>query len=139
MSDVRHIVIRSSIPTKKRFSIESQLCYRNFMSNGLAAILVLLLVGCSSGDDGSQADDLARRCVRMRDHLIELRLDTVENQATQKDARPTADIRAQHRAALQTALGDDFAERCGRTMSIAQIDCVTDAPDREAADACTPR
>ena len=99
----------------------------------LAGSLALLLA-CNggSGDDEGEANSLEKRCARMRDHLIDIRLQPTG----EPDAARAASIEAQHREALTVALGEDFAQRCASSMSIAQIDCVLAAEDNEAVTAC---
>ena len=92
------------------------------------ATALLVVVGCGGEED--EVAEVAARCTRMRDHLIDLRL--------QRDGSTrAASVRDQHRAALTAALGDDFAGRCARNMSRAHVDCVLDAPDQDAAIACS--
>jgi hypothetical protein len=102
--------------------------------------LVLLALGCD-GEDESEAETVAKQCVRVRDHLIKLRLETVAAQpvAAQAKRSPKVEqsIREQHRAALASSLGEDFADRCAQTMTATQIDCVLDSRDSDAAGACT--
>lgn len=113
--------------------------------------LCVAVAGCDGDGDESVDQSVQARCTRMRDHLIELRLATVAPRNAPTIANvpgasrtvavtPTpsqnVDLRGQHRAALVASLGDDFAERCAQSMSTAQIDCVTSAPDQEGASAC---
>jgi hypothetical protein len=85
----------------------------------------------------------------MRDHLIDLRLAAVAPRvapvvprlpgSTPNVDASRVDLREQHREALVASLGHDFAERCAQSMSSAQIDCVTSAPDQDSANACSGR
>ncbi len=116
------------------------------MGHVLVMVFALFAFGCA----GQGGESIENRCVRMRDHLIELRLADVPasrpgappNHKPDATERPTAtsppsvSLRAQHRATLRAALGDDFAERCARTMTVAQVDCVIGARDRDTADTC---
>lgn len=121
------------------------------MVHGLVIVLMLLCFGCDGDGDGSAGETAQRRCVRMRDHLIDLRLDAVAERAPPAETKlPGArarwndtaaparrvDLRAQHRASLVSALGNDFAERCAQTMAASEIDCVIGAVDQDAAAAC---
>jgi hypothetical protein len=67
-----------------------------------------------------------QRCERVRDRLIDLRL-----------ANATGVDIAAHRAALKNALGDSFIESCKTTLTVAQQQCVLDARDAFAANACS--
>ena len=100
--------------------------------------LALLAVGCD-GDGDSGVETVAQRCIRMRDHLVSLRLETVTAPAATEAKRSSnveQSIREQHRAALISSLGDNFADRCARTMTATQIDCVLDSRESDAASAC---
>jgi hypothetical protein len=102
----------------------------------LASVLSLLILGCNGGgDDEGDDNSVEKRCLRMRDHLIDVRLQPTAAGSDVDVARANS-IAAQHREALTAALGEDFAQRCASTMSIAQIDCVLGAEDNEAVVAC---
>jgi hypothetical protein len=77
------------------------------------------LIACS--DDKPEVD----RCVRVREHLIDLRL----AQATKID-------RDAHRHALRAALGDDFVTTCHASLNASQQACVLKAANTQSASAC---
>ena len=80
------------------------------------------LTSCSSDDsDGVSRQD----CARMRDHMIELRMQSV-----------TAD-QDQHRAALRSALGETFISSCVELTSASQLRCSLAAAAPAALTACT--
>ena len=83
---------------------------------------MVLLVACSSHDE---ADEVKERCVALRDHLVELRLDGA-----------TVDVE-KHRQALRAALGNAFIEQC-RHLPTNQVNCEMHALDPQAAAACAP-
>jgi hypothetical protein len=108
----------------------------------LAGSLSLLLMACSGGgsaDDQGDLNNVEKRCLRMRDHLIDVRLQTaaVEPSGSSLDVARANSTVAQHRDALIAALGEDFGRRCASNMSIAQIDCVLAAEDSEAVVGCS--
>lgn len=84
-----------------------------------------LVLGCGGGrDEGARTE----ACERMRDHLVELRLDG--NRTV-----PDADLQ-QHRAALVAALGPQFIGNCVQQTSDEELDCLSAAANSEAARAC---
>lgn len=85
------------------------------------ALVVLLVSACSDSDEDSNA----KRCERVRDRIVDLRLENATN--VDRDA---------HRIAMRDALGADFVEGCQRTMTAAHQRCVLDAKDLTAASAC---
>lgn len=87
-------------------------------------VVVLMAAACSS--DPSEPNP-RRECERIRDHIIELRLQGV-----------TAD-RDQHRAAFESAFGESFLVRCVEEASPARRRCVLDAKDPQALAACELR
>jgi hypothetical protein len=108
----------------------------------LAGSLSLLLIACSGGgnaDDEGDLNDVEKRCLRMRDHLIDMRLQTAApaSSGSALDVERANSIAVQHRDALIAALGEDFGQRCASSMSISQIDCVLGAEDNEAVIACS--
>jgi hypothetical protein len=78
--------------------------------------------GCASEDP---QDALARQCGRLRDHLVELRLEGTK-----------VDVEA-HRAAIKGALGDRFVEQCTAEMTTTQVSCALAATDSSHALECT--
>jgi hypothetical protein len=89
-------------------------------------MMVAFCVSCSSSDD--QEVDRAS-CERVRDHLIDLRLITVQGS-------PKIDL-AQHRAAFKQAMGESFLSGCQATMTASQVRCALDANDATTASACS--
>jgi hypothetical protein len=88
---------------------------------------LLLAIGmCGTAAAGCTHDETVDRqsCEKLRDHLIDVRV-----AGTDPDA-------AQHRAAMKTALGDDFVENCERTMSVDQLHCAMRATDLGATADC---
>lgn len=94
--------------------------------------VLAVLAGCGSGDDdGEQRDAVTERsqqCVRVRDHLIELRLATSHGLREEE--------LQQHRDALSRAFDASFLENCTTTATDASLGCVLDATDSQAAAAC---
>lgn len=83
--------------------------------------------GCGTESSGLQGS--RRDCTKLRDHMVELRMDSV-----------TVD-REQHRAAVTASLGDGFVRRCVEQivdgqMSSKQLQCGLAATDSEALGAC---
>jgi len=73
----------------------------------------------------SDANEVSRtECQRLRDHLIDLRMETV-----------TAD-RDQHRAAFEAAMGEPFVRHCSTGLTAAQLRCSLDASDTDELTAC---
>ena len=105
----------------------------------LAGSLSLLLIACGSADDEGDLSNVEKRCLRMRDHLIDVRLQSTTADVPGADAARAGAIAAQHREALTAALGEDFARRCASSMSVAEIDCVLGADDNEAVTACNTK
>jgi hypothetical protein len=87
------------------------------------ALLLTLAVGCGGGDDGGAH---ATPCERMRDHLVDLRLASVDED------------REAHRDVMRRALGAEFIDSCQRSMSDVQVTCILDADDSAEAAACIP-
>jgi hypothetical protein len=81
------------------------------------------LAGCTSSEDGAAAS--RKRCVTLRDHLVELRLQGAG-----------VDEVAAHRAAMQQALGDRFVEQC-MALPPKQIACALAAKDTASATSCS--
>lgn len=83
----------------------------------------LLAVACSSSS-GIEVD--RKHCERLRDHLVDLRLDSVP-----KDV----DVKA-HRAAMKQALGEKFIEGCMDHATVSDLECGLKASDLATATAC---
>ena len=90
----------------------------------VAFVCGLVASSCASSEDA--AETAKKRCAKLRDHLIELRL---------ADANDKLDVKA-HRAALQQALGGDFVDRCAERPA-EEIKCATAAKDTESVAACS--
>ena len=83
---------------------------------------LLALTSCSSESD---SDAVSRRdCERMRDHLVELRMQSV-----------TAD-QDQHRIAIRSALDESFVSACVENTTESQLHCALTAKDTDALAAC---
>lgn len=87
------------------------------------ACLCLLLVSSTSVACATQ-EDVADRCGRLRDHVVELRVQAV----------PDGD-RAAHVSALASALGDQFVAEC-KNISGKQRDCALAARDTASIVSC---
>ncbi len=88
------------------------------------AVLVLLGIGCSSSEDDGDAS--RRKCVQLREHLVDVRLKDVTN----VDA-------AAYRAVMARSLGDRFVTECIRDLSELQIKCALAATDSASVTACS--
>lgn len=84
--------------------------------------VVVMLVSCAGGEEAGDA----KRCERVRDRIVDLRLDNATN--VHRDA---------HRIAMRDALGASFVETCERTMTAAQQRCVLESRDLAAVSSCT--
>ena len=90
-------------------------------------LLTALLVGCTSHAEDDR-ESLRQQCAQLSEHLIDLRLASVDGAAA-------VDV-AQHRQALRAAVGDTFAASCEHAMNSQQIKCGLAAKDASAANAC---
>ena len=90
-------------------------------------VSISLLVGCN-GDDETTVESVVRPCERLRDHLVDLRVEGTRGEPDEVVAR--------HRAAMRQALGDDFVASCERKMAASEIDCAAKATDFAAVTAC---
>jgi hypothetical protein len=86
----------------------------------IAVVLFAIVVGGCLGSEETRE----RKCARLRDHVVELRVRDV----------PDAD-RDAHRQALGNALSGDFTDQC-LAMSSPQISCALGATDVVAAVEC---
>ncbi len=93
-------------------------------------IAALALMASCGGGEGEDGDQLAARspCEQIRDHLVELRL------AASHGLSP--DQLAQHRTALEQAMGPSFLETCAANVNERQAACVAAAIDSHAASIC---
>jgi hypothetical protein len=90
----------------------------------LVVAMTMAVSGCG-GSEPREGDEPSRRCERMRDHLVDLRL-----------ADATGIDREGSRALMRSALGDDFIDSCARTLTTEQIECALRAASAELAAAC---
>ena len=88
---------------------------------GHVVVVASIAAGCASRD---AADD-GVRCVELRDHLVELRVQGL----------PPNDIAA-HREAMRLAMGEAFVARC-RALDADELRCVLGSRDLGAAMACS--
>jgi hypothetical protein len=88
--------------------------------------LMLMVLGCSSSEDDTDAAD-RKRCERLRDHLVELRLASVASQ-------PDVDVTA-HRTAMTSALGEQFVANCQK-LTVRDVKCGLAASDLRTATMC---
>lgn len=109
----------------KRFASVSRRTLMRFndIANRLfIAALVALLTACgaASNDPVSRQD-----CERLRDHVVELRMQSV-----------TAD-RGQHRTALRATLDDTFISSCVESTTADHLKCVLAAKDSDSLVSCS--
>jgi hypothetical protein len=90
----------------------------------LGAALAVALSACA--DEPSPQETARKRCVALRDHLIDLRL---------ADAAQAIDVTA-HREAMKQALGEGFIETCVQQVSAGELNCELSATNLSAASAC---
>ncbi len=101
------------------------------MPRTLLALLLLAPLACASGsDDRPDRED----CQRLRDHVIELRL-----QAADSGGHVAVTDVAQHRAALQAALGTGYVDDCRESRRPQEMSCLLAAGDLDSLDACATR
>lgn len=101
-------IVRSSSSMRSRFARVATL------------FAIAALVAC-----GGEAEEVTRRdCERLREHLIDMRMESV-----------TAD-RDQHRAALEAVIGPSFIDGCREQISSVQLRCSLAAADTSALAAC---
>jgi hypothetical protein len=85
---------------------------------------VFVLLGCTSSPE-----ELDRaQCTKLRDHMIDLRLQDSGGSGMDVDA---------HRAVFQQALGDNFVSDCLKTLDLPRVKCALEASDQAAASACS--
>jgi hypothetical protein len=84
------------------------------------AFALSALIGCSSDPDGVSRKD----CQRLRDHLIDIRMQSV-----------TADAE-QHRAALEAIAGESFITTCVDQTTEEQLHCALASRDGDALTHC---
>jgi hypothetical protein len=91
----------------------------------VAVIFVLGGLGCASIDE-DMVESPKRRCAALRDHLIDLRVES---------ANGVVDVKS-HREALHQALGEDFVSRCSE-RPVDEIKCAMAAKDTSSVAACS--
>ncbi len=84
----------------------------------------LAVAACGAGDGDGATETPRERCLRLRDHLVDVQLQSV-----------TAD-RDQHQAALRAALDVAFVAECVERMDDEARDCRLAAADAAALVAC---
>jgi hypothetical protein len=99
---------------------------------GRFIVVVVLVTACTDpfaplDETGSESSESVSPCERVRDHLIELRLEVA--------TLSHADV-VQHRAAMRQAMGNEFVETCASERQNEQVQCALDARDFAAANAC---
>ena len=87
----------------------------------VALVTLVALAGCGAGSTEAVSQ---RDCAQLRDHLVELGLETA-----------TAD-RDQHRAALRASFGEGFIAGCVHDVTRGQLDCALSSKTSEAYYAC---
>lgn len=99
----------------------SSSCWSNSSAAGrvLLAMLGIALAGCAG-----EEETRARKCERLREHVIDLRIDGV----------PKRDREA-HATALRNALSSTFTDEC-MALSNRQLSCALGATDVVASAAC---
>ena len=90
--------------------------------NLMLAALCATILACAAEED--PAATTARRCVALRDHLVDLRLQT------------QTEFVEEHRKALTESLGDGFLERC-QDMPPEQIKCALAELSPEGVASCS--
>lgn len=84
----------------------------------------LAMAACGAGDGDGATETPRERCLRLKDHLVDVQLQSV-----------TVD-RAQHQAALRAALDVAFVADCVERMDDEARDCRLAASDAAALVAC---
>ncbi len=98
------------------------------MPRSLLALLLLAPLACASGsDDRPDRED----CERLRDHVIALRLSAADSGGHVA----VADV-AQHRAALEAALGAGYVDDCRESRRPKDVSCLLAAADLDSLNAC---
>jgi hypothetical protein len=93
----------------------------------LGIVIALGLSACTSSPEDEAADQL-KRCVELRDHMIDLRLASAAS--SHIDIEP-------HRKALQNAVGAKIVDNCRHAMTQEEVKCALAAGTSESALACT--
>jgi hypothetical protein len=96
---------------------------KRMIANVNVIALLVALVGCATSEDDEMV--ARKRCVSLRDHLVELRLEN-----------STGINAAAHRENLRGALGEDFVSRC-LALPAQQVKCALEPSDSVAAAECS--
>lgn len=88
--------------------------------------IALVIAACAAHQEPENPE---ARCAKLRDHLVDLRLDDVRGSAAGLDLDA-------HRAAMKRALGADFINECAARMSEAQLDCAIASKTLSASSGC---
>ena len=94
-----------------------------------AAIFFVACATAACGGAEPESEVRARQCEQVREHLVDLRLETASGLTPQEVK--------QHRSALRASLDDGFLARCAETLTESQLSCIVDAKDAAAASACS--
>ena len=94
---------------------------RNLASIVGTIVVLGLGAACSDGNQESRPDEI---CATVRDRLVELELP-----ASARDRDQRADV-------MRRALGSEFVDHCGRSISHVETDCVLAASDSRTAQEC---
>ncbi len=97
--------------------------WRRWMA-GVGVGVGLVVAACGAGDGDGATETPREQCLRLRDHLVDVQLQSV-----------TAD-REQHQAALKAALDVAFVGDCVERMDDEARDCRLAAHDAAALVAC---
>ena len=95
------------------------------MRGTFALFVISAVLGCGTSEDSDETQ--ARQCKQLRDHLVELRVPASHADATA------------HRAAMKTALGDNFVDDCAAKLTPSEVRCALEASDPARAVDCTQR
>ncbi len=103
---------------------------------------MVVVIGCTRDEAVT-----ANRCAQLRDHVIDTKLKTLANvgsasaiATTGSDRRASEPISASevanHRAALQQALGEPYIANCVKNVASRQLTCALAASDAASLTAC---
>ena len=100
---------------------------RAAMNASRSLIALVLLVGaCADQEIVDRAG-----CTRLRDHVVDLRVADAAGELG-------GDV-AQHRRAMNQALGEDFVANCVQAMSYQQLECSLKLTDLADSERCVDR
>jgi hypothetical protein len=91
----------------------------------VVAVALFAGVACASGEDDAH-ESATQRCSALRDHLIDLRLQSASGNVNV----------ANHREALRGALGADFVSRCS-DRPVEEVRCEIAAKDTSSVAMCS--